>query len=83
MKFYNNLTYENAREILEKLDNKFHLVYANNRFSVVGNTITATIRKQSESRFFVEIQSSFFAHSTIMNELKEYDDEYFLIRKSY
>lgn len=81
MKIY-NLSYVDARRILEKLDNKFGLVYANKGLSVIGNTITATVKKQSENRFSVEIQSSYFADSTIMSELEEYDDEYFLVEKS-
>lgn len=70
------LSFKDASEILSNLDKKFGLIYKNN-FCAYGNTITARIFKY-ENRFKVEISTSYFETSTIMRELQEYDNDYFL-----
>ncbi len=77
MKIY-NLSFENAKEILKKLDEKFGLVYTRNKTAATGKTISAIIRKQDSRLYFVDIHSNFFVNSTILEAIPEYDDEYFL-----
>lgn len=73
-----------VKEILTLLDNAFGLVWAN-AFAVHGNTISARSildkdlsRKFTTPRFIIEIQSSFFVKSTIMNSLEGYNCEFFV-----
>lgn len=60
MRIY-NLSFENAKEILKKLDEKFGLVYTRNKTAATGKTISAIIRKQDSKLYFADIHSNFLA----------------------
>lgn len=80
MKIY-NLNFNDAKEILDRLYNEFNLVYTAHKKAVIGSFINASICKQDNDRYYVDIQSSFFVDSTILEAIPEYNNDYFLIKK--
>lgn len=74
-----NLKNSEAKQILEKLDKKFGLVYTRNGTAAYGSTITAIIRKMEHGEnFYVDIHSNYWEKSTILAAIPEFDDEFYL-----